>query len=71
MKKMLILTLLVACVGVFASGCAGLGHNADEREVRREHIWKAQQRMLVDDWDYFWLHDRSSALTSWNFKVGD
>ena len=71
MKKTLILTLLTMCVGSFLAGCGGLGHSSDERQTRHKHIWKSQSKMFWDDWDYFWLHERSSGLTRWNFKVGD
>ncbi len=71
MKKVLMLTLLLAFMGSFLGGCAGLAETDQEQRTTYKHIWKSQERMFWDDWDMFWLHDTSSQLTPWYFQVGN
>jgi hypothetical protein len=65
------LILLVFCGSLLSvSGC-GLVDSAQERQNRYAQITNLQFRMLVDDWDYFWLYDRNSQLTQWHPRVGN
>lgn len=64
MKPLVILVLLVA---VCLVGC-GLVHTPQERHRRYRTITKLNARMIVDDWDYFWLADRPSHLTYWYLR---
>lgn len=68
----------VAEVGRDATREVVQGHNSNnglvdgkaEREHRLGLINDIQARQLQDDWDYFWLYDRSSNLTRWQARAG-
>jgi hypothetical protein len=70
MKKLfMLLTLLIA---VFLVGCQhGLVHSYGERKQRYRAIADLQNRMAVDDFDFFWLADRPTYLTYWYVREGD
>jgi hypothetical protein len=53
-----------------ASISRGVLDDAGERQDRLHYINTLQGRMLVDDWDAFWLYDRSSRLTPFVAHVG-
>ncbi len=68
MKKLCM--LLVLCLaGLMMSSCT-------PTETWRQHnqrycdITRMNNRMLVEDWDYIWLYDRSSMLTNWHMHIG-
>ena len=65
MKRLIL--LLVVLVGACLAGC-GLVHTHDERKSRYKSIVKLQARMMVDDWDYFWLAERPSYNTYWYLR---
>lgn len=65
MKRLLV--LLVVLVGACLAGC-GLVDSQQERKRRYKTITQLQGRMIIDDWDYFWLADRPSYLTSWHVR---
>ncbi len=67
MKKLLIGTVIG--LGLLLGGC-GMVDTAQERWYRTKHIYELQARMLVDDWDKFWMHERSSRLTQWQTTIG-
>lgn len=71
MKKILI--LLVLLVGSSLVGCAGVvrgvGDTREERALRINQGFRQQWRMFVDDWDYLWLVEQPSTLTS--YRVGN
>ncbi|MCK4601072.1 MAG: hypothetical protein KAU28_01315 [Phycisphaerae bacterium] len=68
MKKILI--LLVVLTGLILAGCAGSIDTASERKTRIKNINAMNARMLVDDWDFFWMQDCSSQLMEWHTKFG-
>lgn len=65
MKRLLV--LLVVLVGTCLAGC-GLVDSHQERKRRYKTITQLQSRMIIDDWDYFWLADRPSYLTTWHVR---
>ncbi|MFW6061922.1 MAG: hypothetical protein ACOC93_03855 [Planctomycetota bacterium] len=67
MKKLLILAVLG--LALLQPGCT-LTDSFDERMQRVDNIHYLQSRMLVDEWDYFWLYERASRLTPWRITVG-
>jgi hypothetical protein len=71
MKKVLILTLLLAFAGSFLGGCAGLGETTEANWNKKEMIFRSQNHMFWDDVDTFLLLDKSSSLTPEHFRVGD
>ena len=62
--------LIVLCVAVWLSGC-GLADTENQRKLRYKHVVDANTRMLIDDWDHFWLMDRPSKLTHWHVRDRD
>jgi len=66
MKRMAL--LLVLLVSSCLAGC-GLVHTRQERHRRFKTISALQARMIVDDWDYFWMVDRPSYLTQWHISA--
>jgi uncharacterized protein YceK len=64
MKRLIV---LVALLGAFLAGC-GLVHSHEERKRRYKSITQLQARMIMDDWDYFWLAERPSYLTYWYLR---
>ena len=68
MKKLLIVFVLI--LGTLTiTGCT-VTETAVMRERRLDQITDLQFRMLIEDWDYFWLYDRNTATTPWNTWVG-
>ena len=55
----------------FFSGWRTPAESADERSLRMDQASKQQWRMFVDDWDYFWLLDRSTRLSRYHVEIGD
>ena len=86
MKQLLILTailvsaLLLGCSNgnrvetettlLQADGHNGLVEEADVRYRRKDNIDNLNKRMMIDDWDDFWLYRRSSMLTRHVTRVG-
>jgi len=69
MNKALIVLVLAAGM-LLASGCVTTNETADVRDLRLEQISDLQMRMLVEDWDYFWLFERNAGTTQWHPWVG-
>ncbi len=69
MKKLLVLTILFAAM--FIAGCGLADMNYDQRENRYRNKLAMDARMMIDDFDYFWLVDRPSRLTYWYVRSGD
>ncbi len=67
MKKLLILSVLVACICM--SGCS-MTETTGERFQRYGNIVDIQSRQMTEDWDYFWLMDRPSNLSPWHVRTG-
>lgn len=53
-----------------ATGTQGLLDSTDQRNRRMRYIDNVQRRQLTDDWDTFWLYDRSTKLTPFIVHVG-
>lgn len=68
MKK--VLTIVVICLGMMMAGCSTLVNSPDERNRRISQIWDVETRMLVDDWDAFWLVDHNTRTTRYHSRVG-
>jgi len=69
MKKTLLLLAALVLMTSLMSGC-GVINSYDERVHRYQQINDLQARMLVDDWDYFWLYERNTYLCEWYPRVG-
>ncbi len=65
MRRLLVLTVLL--LGMVLGGC-GLVHSRADRERRYKEAIQFQARMIVDDWDNFWLAERPSYLTEWHLR---
>lgn len=70
MKKLLILLVIMMAGSFLFSGCSGLTDSRAERSRRIQQITELQMKMLVDDWDYLWLYERSTRNTQWHTWVG-
>ena len=74
MNRAMILLVLVA-VGLASLGCKSgdrltVTETVGEVKRRDAQITNVQLRMLLEDWDYFWLYDRSSRMSPWHTQVG-
>jgi len=67
MKRLLIVLMLF--LGCATTGC-GLMDTPSQRHRRIIQAHNFQWRMLVDDWDNFWLCERNSRLTEYHPRVG-
>lgn len=67
MRKLTV--LLVLCLAFLMTGCT-LTESAKERNRRIYGVTALNSRMLVEDWDYIWLNERSSQLTQWHPHLG-
>ncbi len=65
MRKFLVI-LTLALISVGFSGCATLSQTSDERSARISSIEKKEWKMLVEDWDNFWMIDRPTRLSKKN-----
>jgi len=70
MKQLLVLLVLCLAVASILAGCNGVVDTYDDRVRRYKQINNFQTRMIVDDWDYIWLYERSSNLSEWNPRIG-
>jgi hypothetical protein len=68
MKRLFVVLALLAAT--FMAGC-GLVHTYEERKRRFRNINELQSRMIVDDFDYFWLVDRPTYLSYWYVREAD
>jgi hypothetical protein len=69
MKKFALVVVLLA--GTLMVGCAPtLTESAPERSRRIALQSDIQMKMLVEDWDCFWLMDKNSTLSQWHPYVG-
>ena len=69
MKKFL--GLLMVLAGLCLTGCGLVNKSYDQRERRYQNITNLQARMIVDDFDTFWLADRPTYLTYWYVREAD
>ena len=70
MKRLVLLAfVMVILASILITGCTVV-ENKETRHRRGKLITDLQFRMLVEDWDYFWLYERNSALTQWHPWVG-
>jgi len=69
------LALLVALfIGVFMVGCkppSGVARTGEERQRSLKNAMDLQLRMMVDEWDDFWLTDRASYMSYWPVRETD
>ena len=52
-----------------ASGDNGVSDSDIQRQRRIDAINNLNKRMLVDDWDAFWLYERTSRLTYYSALI--
>jgi hypothetical protein len=53
-----------------AAGQVGMLDTAAQRQRRLDYINNLNKRMIVDDWDTFWLYERSNTLTPYIARTG-
>jgi hypothetical protein len=64
MRMLMAMGLFVGLLGL--TGCNGMVLNYEERQNMYAQTIDSDLRQLVDDWDAFWLAERShSRLTEW------
>ena len=54
-----------------ASGGNGVTDSDIQRQRRIDGINNLNKRMLVDDWDAFWLYERSSRLSYYSTLISN
>jgi hypothetical protein len=69
MRRLLMLLVVCAASYLTGCGCPSTVQTADERNRRIDEMVKLQSRQIVDDWDYFWLCDKSTRLSQWDVWV--
>lgn len=62
--------LFVLLLSGLLAGCGTPAVSATERSLRIDRLTKQQLLMFVDDWDYFWLAERSSRLGQYHADIG-
>ncbi|MDY6912848.1 MAG: hypothetical protein SVT52_00080 [Planctomycetota bacterium] len=67
--KTLLMVIVLAVGSLLVAGCT-LMDTAEQRNRRVGQTADFQNRMLVEDWDYFWLFERNSRLTQWHPRTG-
>ena len=67
MKKLLMSVVLLA--GAMMAGCTS-AESAREHFDRYDLQAQIESRRLVDDWDSFWLIDRTCQANRWNTRLG-
>lgn len=71
MRRVSVLIILLALTAsIFLSGCSTLVETPEARNRRYKQITNLQMKMLVEDWDYFWMYERSSSASQWHPWVG-
>ena len=68
MKKLAMVLILLA--GTLMCGCSTLTETPPERNRRIALQNDLQMKMLVEDWDTFWLQEHVSSLSRWHPYVG-
>ena len=68
MKKALLLLAVMIFITSLMTGCHGMTDSYRERTQRYKQINDLQTRMLVDDWDYFWLYERNTYLSEYTVE---
>ena len=61
-------------MGIFLVGCkppSGVARTGEERQRSLRNAIVFQQRMMVDEWDDFWLTDRVSYMSYWPVRETD
>jgi hypothetical protein len=53
-----------------AAGLVGVMDTQGQRQRRIDYINNLHGRMITDDWDAFWLYERSSHLTPYIARTG-
>ena len=59
---------LFACVTIILTGCSGVGESDSERSYHWKRQMAAERHMIVDDWDAFWMKDRTSRLSEYSIR---
>ena len=54
-----------------ATGGNGVVENDIERQRRIDAINNLSRRMMIDDWDAFWMYERTSRMTYYPVYVGN
>ena len=69
MKKLAMVVILLA--GTLMCGCGSTMTETPPEHSRRIALQNdLQMKMLVEDWDTFWLLDHNSSLSQWHPYVG-
>ena len=66
--KNLLIALVLTLAGLVV-GCTPVDSKL-ERNRRISQITDMQMHMLVDDWDYLLLRERSTSLSPWHAHIG-
>jgi len=61
--------MLVLCLAAVLAGCT-LDETPTEHCRRILRITDVQMYMLMEDWEEFWLYDKSTTLTRWHVRIG-
>jgi hypothetical protein len=67
MKKLLIAAIMI--LGCMATSCTQT-ETAMEHATRLGLTLDVNSRALVEDWDSFWLMERSTRLSKWHSRLG-
>jgi hypothetical protein len=48
-----------------SGGCATTTRSPEQREAHHRRIIENDMKLMVEDWDAFWLMDRPTRLSRW------
>jgi hypothetical protein len=67
MKRLSLLALLAGALFA-AAGCATPGYTATENARIAQRNMSYDLLQMTDDWNYFWLYDKPSRMTTWTVQ---
>ena len=67
MKSLSLIALLAGALFA-ATGCETPGYTATENARIISRNYNYDLRQMTDDWDYLWLQDKPSRMTTWTVQ---
>jgi hypothetical protein len=65
MKRFFLCAGLVAALLIGITGCETTTRSEGQRAAHQRRIVENDMKLLVEDWDTFWLMDRPTRLSKW------
>lgn len=65
MKRFLLCAALLAALLIGIVGCETTIRSEEQRSAHHRRIMENDLKLLVEDWDMFWMVDRPTRLSKW------